>query len=96
MIECKKEICNNKKYWYIGKIKRPLKYRLADHRGYVLNDKQNQATGAHFSLPGHSLGDLSVTIVEKERKTCDLYRKEREKYHIKRFNTYYCGLNRKI
>ena len=97
MIECQKERCKKQnKYRYIGESKRPLKYRLADHRGYVLNDKQNQATGAHFSLPGHSLGDLRVTIIEQVRKSDDLYRKEREKYHIKRFNTYYCGLNKKI
>ena len=97
MIECKKERCRTKnEYRYIGESKRPLKYRLADHRGYVLNDKHNQATGAHFSLPGHSLGDLSVTIVEQVRKTDDLYRKEREKYHIRRFNTYHCGLNKKV
>ena len=59
---------------------------MADHRGYVLNYRQNLANGAHFSLPGHSLGDLRVTIIVQARKTDELYRAEREniilKYYI--------------
>ena len=96
LIECKKEMCiRNNEYRYIGESKRPLRYRLADHRGYILNKNQNKATGAHFSLPGHSLSDLSVTIIEQVKKNEDTYRKEREKYHIKQFNTYHSGLNKK-
>ena len=74
MFECKKERCQKQnEFRYIGESKRSLKYRFA-----VLNDKHKCATKAHFSLPGHSLGDLSVTIIEKVRKTDDAYRKGRE------------------
>ena len=75
LIECKKDRCKRtNEYRYIGESKRPLKYRLADHRGYILNKNVNQATGAHFSLPGHSLGDLSVKIIEQVRKTHTTHR----------------------
>ena len=90
LIECKKDRCNMK---YIGETKRILKFRLAEHRGYVNND-DDTATGQHFNLPGHSLSDLTVTILEKVRSNDDLYRRERERYFIRKCNTYYKGLNR--
>ena len=90
LIECKKDRCNMK---YIGETKRILKFRLTEHRGYVNND-DDTATGQHFNLPGHSLSDLTVTILEKVRSNDDLYRRERERYFIRKFNTYYKGLNR--
>ena len=90
-IICKKDNC---KEAYIGETKQMLKSRLAQHRGYVQNNIE--ATGQHFNLPGHSLADLMVTIIEQVRKSDTLYRKEREEYHIRRFNTLYKGINRKI
>ena len=51
---------------YVGETKRILKYRFAEHRGYV-NNSDETATGQHFNLPGHSLSDLTVTILEKVR-----------------------------
>ena len=77
---------------YIGETSRILKFRLAEHRGYV-NNGDDTATGEHFNLPGHSLSDLSITILEQVKKKDDLYRKEREKYFIRKFNTFYRGLN---
>ena len=89
---CKKEKC---KKAYLGETKRMLKFRLADHCGYVRNQTLDQATGEHFSLPGHSLSDLSITVIEQSKRNNNLYRKEREEYHINRFNTFYKGLNKK-
>ena len=91
MIQCKKDNCGLR---YIGETKRILKFRLADHRGYVNNQDLSTATGEHFNSPGHSLADMSITILERVRQKDDLYRKEREKYFIRRFNTFYGGLNR--
>ena len=90
-IICKKDNC---KEAYIGETKQMLKSRLAQHRGYVQNNME--ATGQHFNLPGHSLADLMVTIIEQVRKSDTLYRKEREEFHIRRFNTLHKGINRKI
>ena len=91
LIECKKANCNMK---YIGETKRIMKFRLADHRGYISNQDETKATGQHFNSPGHSLSDLTITILEQVRSNDDLYRKEREKYFIRKFNTFYKGLNR--
>ena len=91
MIECKKDNCKLK---YVGETKRILKFRLADHRGYINNQDYTTATGEHFNSPGHSLSDLSITILERVKTKDDLYRREREKYFIRKFNTFYRGLNR--
>ena len=91
MIECDIETCKKR---YIGESKRSLRDRLADHRGYITNQVKNKATGVHFNLPGHSLANLKVTILEKVKKMDDQYRKEREHYFIRKFNTFYEGLNR--
>ena len=79
---------------YVGETKQILKFRLADHRGYVNTQDLTKATGLHFNSPGHSLSDLRITVLEKVRSDDDLYRKEREKYFIRKFNTFYKGLNR--
>ena len=91
MIECNKDNCRQR---YIGESDRPMKQRFAEHKGYVRNNILSQATGAHFNTPGHSLHNMTVTIIEKVKKSDEQYRKEREKYHIRKFNTYYDGLNR--
>jgi hypothetical protein len=92
-IICKKDACRQV---YIGETKRMLKFRLAEHRGYVLNQHTNQATGHHFNLPGHSLSDLEITAIEQVRKNDLIYRRQREEYHIRRFNTINQGINKKL
>ena len=91
MIECNKDQCNQR---YIGEGKRKLKHRLAEHIGYIKSNIDSQPTGWHFNLPGHSLHNLTVTVIEKEKKLDTLYRKERESYLIKKFDTYRNGMNR--
>ena len=76
---------------YVGETRRILKFRFTEHRGYV-NNHDGTPTGEHLNLPGHSLADMTVTILEKVRSSDDLYRKEREKYFIRKFNTFYKGL----
>ena len=55
-----------------------------------------QATGEHFKLPGHSISNMKVTIVERVKKNDDHYCKEREKYFINKFNTFYREINRQL
>ena len=57
----KKEKC---KETYIGETKRLLKSRVAEHCGYVQNQHLDKATGLHFNLPGHTLSDMKVTVLE--------------------------------
>ena len=66
-IQCKKDRC---KEVYIGETKRILRFRLDDHLGYV-NTGADTATGSHFTGPGHSLSDMSVTALEGVRKNSE-------------------------
>ena len=78
---------------YVGETKRILKFRFAEHRGYV-NNNDDTATGEHFKMPVHSLSDMTVTVLKKVKTSDEMYRKECKKYFIGQFNTYYRGLNR--
>ena len=71
-----------------------MKVRIAEHKGYIRNKNVGQPTEIHFNLPGHSLSNMNVTIIEKVRKNYRLYRRERERYHIKKINTFYKGMNK--
>ena len=89
MIECSK--CHSK---YIGETERELKDRISDHKTYIRSKKLNQPVGEHFNLPGHSIDNLKVIILEKVKVNNEQYRKEREKYLIRKFDTYYNGMNK--
>ena len=93
MIECDKDRCRER---YIGQTGRLVKNRIADHRGYTSNQVLSTATGAHFNLPGHSLANMKFTVIEQVKFNSEPYRREREFYHINKFNTFYRGLNREI
>ena len=86
MIECKKDNC---KKHYIGETDRELAERFSDHRGYVINKHLNQPTCFHFNQPGH---DISVIVLEKVEKNDEIYRKQRKKYLINKFNTFRNGM----
>ena len=96
MIECNKDNCHIKgnKSRYIGETKRSLKKRLSEHIGYIVNKMTNYPTGKHFNLPGHTVANVNITILEKVRYKNNEYRKEREKYFIRKFNTFYKGMNK--
>ena len=91
MLECQNDKCRKR---YIGTTGRQLKLRLADHRVYITNQVTSKATGDHWNLPGHSLADLRVTILEQTKYKSEEYRKEREKHFIRKFNTFNNGINR--
>ena len=91
LIECNKEKCKQR---YIGETKRPLSTRLANHRDYIVNRHIDRATKAHFTSPGHNVSNITITILEQVKFKNEAYRKQREKYFIKKFNTLYEGMNR--
>ena len=92
MIKCTKE--NWKENIYIGESERSLKHRISEHIQYIKSNNRNQATGFHFNLPGHSLHDIEVSDIEQPKSSDTEYRKERESYIIRKFNSYYSGMNR--
>ena len=92
MIICTKD--NSNVNIYIGETKRIMKFRVYEHKGYIVNKKLDQITGTHFNLPGHSIDNLLLKILEKCKSNDELYRKERERRHIKLFNLNHEGMNR--
>ena len=70
---------------YIGETDRELADRFRDNRGYAKNKHLNQPTGFHFNQP--------VIILEKVKRDDELYRKQREKHIINKFNTFKNGMN---
>ena len=78
---------------YIGQTSRSLKERFRQHQYYV--DKNMEATGKHFNLPGHSKSDMKVTVLEKIHSKDVWVREEIESGHIRRANSYYKGINLK-
>ena len=61
----------------------------------LVQQNLEQATGKHFNLPWHSKSNLTATILEHVKVNDIHYRKDREHYHIRKFNTVYGGLNLK-
>ena len=62
-------------------------------RKFVFTKRNTQdATGRHFNSPGHSLSNMSITL-ERVKSRDPIYRKEREKYHIRKLNSFYMGMN---
>ena len=86
--------CNKCAKQYIGETGRSLQARFSDHRGYVSNRILKKATGYHFNLPGHSIANIEVTILEKVHSNDSRYREAREKKFIQDYNTKYKGMNR--
>jgi hypothetical protein len=93
LLECNKDYCKSK---YIGETDRPIRERIYEHIGYARNKIKSKATGHHFNLPGHSIDNMKFTIIEQVKKREANYRKQREKTHINRFNTFNNGMNREL
>ena len=62
MIQCNKEQCRQQ---YIGETERKMKVRFGEHKGYVNSNNKFKTTGTHFNLPGHSISNMTVIILEK-------------------------------
>ena len=88
--------CDKCKQQYIGETEKTLSQRFNQHRGYVRNQDQEKATGTHFNLPGHKMADMKISIVEKVKSRDPNMLKVRESHYIRRFNTKYKGMNKKL
>ena len=78
----------------LERLKEALKHALQNINGYISSIFPTKATGIHFNKPGHGLKDVRITILEQMKTPEEVYRKEREKYLINKFNTFYRGINR--
>ena len=89
-ISCAKVRCKEQ---YIGQTGRSLRERFVQHLNYV--DRDKEATGKHFNLPGHSKNDINLTIIEKIHKRDVWTREEIESMHIRKANSFHKGINLK-
>ena len=80
---------------YVGESERSLQDRFSEHLGYARNKHLTKAKGGHYNLPGHTVSDMRVTIVEKIHSSDPLIRKQRKELFIQKLNTKYKGLNKK-
>lgn len=53
-------LCNMQ---YVGETQRKLSERLTDHRSNITLQK-NTPIANHFNLPGHSINNLSITVID--------------------------------
>ena len=75
---------------YVGMTRRALYKRFNEHRGYIKNKKET-SVAEHFNLPGHSMEDLTIMIIDHDDHAKTL--KERERYWIEKLETKARGLN---
>ena len=54
----------------------------------------NKATGQHFNVPGHEIHHMKFTAIEQVKSEDPLYGREREKLFIRKFNTFFNGINK--
>ena len=59
------------------------------------NQQISKATGDHFNMKGHQISDMEISIIEKLHNKSDMFRKQREKMFIEKFNTKHRGMNQK-
>ena len=67
---------------------------MYQHIGYVRNTQYQKATGEHFNLPGHQIHQMKFTMLEKVKSSDPLYGREGEKLLIRKFKTFYDGINK--
>jgi hypothetical protein len=91
LVECDKDKCKKQ---YIGVTQQEFRDRIYQHIGYVRNKQTSRATGEHFNLPGHNIHNMKFTILEQIRSRDPLYGREREKLLIRKFNSFYNGINK--
>ena len=88
IITCNKKECRN--IQYIGESDKKLKQHFAQHLACVRltnEDQKPTATEEHFNLPGHSINNMKVSILEKVNQDSIAYRKIRESFYITKFET---------
>ena len=91
LLQCDKDNCRKQ---YFGVTSKELCERIYQHIGYVRNKILSRATGEHFNLPGHSIHNMKFTVLEKVNSSDPIYAREREKLLIRKFNSFYGGINK--
>ena len=73
---------------------RTLSAHFGEHLGSVRNMTNNE-TGTHFNLPGHSIRDMEVKVLEKVFTQNRVTRETRKSLWIREFESEIKGINKK-
>ena len=84
--------CSKRGKQYVGMTKNPLQKRFTSHRSDIKNKKET-SVAEHFNLPGHSMEDLTIMIIDQEDDVKKL--RKRERHWIDELETKAHGLNRR-
>ena len=79
---------------YIGQTSQPLRKRINGHKSDIRNGNVQKPVGEHFNLPGHSIKDLKVTVVQQKPFKNKIQREAAELEFICKFDSVRLGLNR--
>ena len=77
LIECKKCAIQ-----YIGETENALRVRLTGHRSDIKHRRTDRPVAKHFSLPDHSMEDLSIMVIQKIYRKDTNYRRRKESHWI--------------
>ncbi|KAJ7322722.1 hypothetical protein JRQ81_019009, partial [Phrynocephalus forsythii] len=78
---------------YIGQTGQSLRKRINGHKFDIRNHDTQKSVSNHFSLPGHSLKDLKVTVLEQNHYRSRIQRETAEIRFISMMDTHNKGLN---
>ena len=77
LIECKKCAIQ-----YVGETDNALRVRLTGHRSDINHHRTDRPVAQHFTLPDHSIKDLTIMVIEKIHREDINHRKRRESHWI--------------
>ena len=85
--------CKNCGMQYVGMTTRALYERFNEHMSDIMNKRTRKTVAEHFNLPGHSMEDLTIMVIDQEDDITTL--REQERYWINKLGTKAHGLNRR-
>jgi hypothetical protein len=85
-----KDYSGNKFTWTIGREVSCSSINIV----YLLQCDKENCRKQYFNLPGHSSHNMKFTILENVKSEDPLYRREREKLLMRKFNSFYGGINK--
>ena len=79
LIECQK--CN-KQYVHVGEMENPLHLRMNGHRSNYYQKLSDKPVAEHCDTISHTLGDLTIMVIEQIHTANSARRKQQERFWI--------------
>uniref|UniRef100_A0A452I3I4 Uncharacterized protein n=1 Tax=Gopherus agassizii TaxID=38772 RepID=A0A452I3I4_9SAUR len=79
---------------YTGQTGQSLRKRIYGHKSDIRNGNIQKPVGEHFNLPGHTIADLKVPILQQKNFRTRLQRETAKLQFVCKFDTISSGLNK--